>query len=136
MWHLLSRPTISSAHFSLTLTQCSNNNNVHSHNSFPLSQHNTTQHCHKHVKNNPKSKSLRINTRTESSTSKLWDYLPVYDNLRYSTLLNGSLLISNVTQREQGYYICSAKNGFGPEMSKLIKITVHGKLPSFDRKSL
>lgn len=66
-------------------------------------------------------------TPIESANNKLWDYVPVYDNLRYTTMPNGSLLISNVTQREQGYYLCSAKNGFGPEMTKLIKITVHGK---------
>lgn len=70
----------------------------------------------------------RAHTHTESNTKGLLDYLPVYDNLRFSTLANGSLVINNVTQREQGYYVCSARNGFGPEMTKLIKITVHGKL--------
>lgn len=57
----------------------------------------------------------------------MWDYLPIYDNGRYTNLPNGSLAIANVTQREQGYYMCAAKNGFGPEVTKLIKISVHGK---------
>lgn len=57
--------------------------------------------------------------------------MPIYDNLRYTILANGSLAINNVTQREQGYYMCSARNGFGPEASKLIKITVHGKCLEF-----
>jgi len=61
------------------------------------------------------------------SANSAWDYVPVYDNLRYTILPNGSLAIANVTQREQGYYMCSAKNGFGPEVTKLIKITVHGE---------
>lgn len=53
--------------------------------------------------------------------------MPIYDNLRYSILANGSLAISNATQREQGFYMCAAKNGFGPEVTKLIRITVHGE---------
>lgn len=61
------------------------------------------------------------------SSNKQWDYLSVYDSSRYSNLANGSLAIVNVTQREQGFYLCSAKNGFGPEVTKLIKISVHGK---------
>lgn len=36
-------------------------------------------------------------------------------------------MITNVTTREQGYYLCSAKNGFGPDATKLIEITVHGQ---------
>lgn len=53
--------------------------------------------------------------------------MPIYESLRYSILPNGSLAIANVTQREQGYYLCAAKNGFGPEASKLVRLTVHGK---------
>lgn len=58
--------------------------------------------------------------------------MPIYENLRYTILSNGSLAINNVTQREQGFYMCSAKNGFGPEVTKLIKITVHGKCLASD----
>lgn len=57
----------------------------------------------------------------------MFDYVPLYDNLRYTTLSNGSLAIANVTKREQGFYLCSAKNGFGPETTKLIRVTVHGE---------
>lgn len=53
--------------------------------------------------------------------------MPIYENLRYSILPNGSLAIANATQREQGYYMCAAKNGFAPEASKLVKLTVHGE---------
>lgn len=59
--------------------------------------------------------------------NKQWEYLPVYDSLRYTNLANGSLAIANVSQREQGFYLCSAANGFGPEVTKLIKITIHGE---------
>lgn len=64
---------------------------------------------------------------TTESSGKQWDFVPIYDNLRYTLLQNGSLAIANVSQREQGHYLCSAKNGFGPEASKLIQITVHGE---------
>lgn len=53
--------------------------------------------------------------------------MPVYDNSRFSALANGSLAIANITQREQGFYLCSAKNAFGSELSKLAKISVHGE---------
>lgn len=63
---------------------------------------------------------------TETS-AKQWDYVPVYEGAHYQPMLNGSLAIANVTQREAGYYLCSARNGFGPDASKLIRLTVHGK---------
>ena len=53
--------------------------------------------------------------------------MPLYDSQRFGLLPNGSLAISNATQREVGFYLCAARNGFGPDVTKLIRITVHGK---------
>jgi len=43
-------------------------------------------------------------------------------------LENGSLIISRAAQEHEGYYLCQAGNGIGPGLSKVILLTVHGKL--------
>jgi len=78
------------------------------------------------LKNQILTKQISPKWLTESDT-KQWDFVPIYENLRYSILPNGSLSITNVTRRESGFYMCMARNGFGPEVTKLIKLTVHGK---------
>ena len=40
---------------------------------------------------------------------------------------NGSLIIYNTQRTDAGYYLCQANNGVGPGISKVIKLTVHGK---------
>lgn len=68
-----------------------------------------------------------INKPTEMNPKQHWDFVPIYESLRYSILSNGSLAITNATQRDQGYFVCTASNGFKPEASKLIKISIHGE---------
>lgn len=41
---------------------------------------------------------------------------------------NGSLVISRVSRDHAGFYLCQASNGIGPGLSKLIRLTVHGKI--------
>lgn len=40
---------------------------------------------------------------------------------------NGSLIIYNTQRTDAGYYLCQASNGVGPGLSRVIKLTVHGK---------
>jgi len=41
---------------------------------------------------------------------------------------NGTLIISRVTEDHESHYLCQAGNGVGPGISKLIHLTVNGKL--------
>lgn len=41
---------------------------------------------------------------------------------------NGSLVIPRVSRDHAGFYLCQASNGIGPGLSKLIRLTVHGKI--------
>lgn len=41
---------------------------------------------------------------------------------------NGSLVIPRVSREHSGSYLCKATNGIGPGLSKLIQLTVHGKI--------
>lgn len=56
-----------------------------------------------------------------------------YRDLTYSksdgieTYANGTLYIQSVTQSHEGYFLCQAKNEIGAGLSKLIRLTVHGK---------
>lgn len=56
-----------------------------------------------------------------------------YRDLSYSksdgieTYANGTLFIPNVQQSHDGYFLCQAKNEIGAGLSKLIRLTVHGK---------
>lgn len=42
--------------------------------------------------------------------------------------VNGTLFIQSVTQMHGGYFLCQARNEIGAGLSKLIRITVHGKI--------
>lgn len=44
------------------------------------------------------------------------------------TFINGTLFIQSVTQMHGGYFLCQARNEIGAGLSKLIRITVHGKM--------
>lgn len=44
------------------------------------------------------------------------------------TFINGTLFIQSVTQMHGGYFLCQARNEIGAGLSKLIRITVHGKI--------
>lgn len=39
----------------------------------------------------------------------------------------GVLIFDNVTKANEGYYLCQANNNVSGGLSKLIKLTVHGK---------
>lgn len=40
---------------------------------------------------------------------------------------NGTLTIARVGQEHAGHFLCQASNGIGADLSKLIRLTVHGK---------
>lgn len=41
---------------------------------------------------------------------------------------NGSLNILDARDTDSGYYMCQASNGVGPGLSKVIRVTINGKL--------
>lgn len=58
-------------------------------------------------------------------------YRTVISNSHIHILENGSLSIREVTESDQGLYLCKAANGIGSGLSKVVKLTVHGTLLSF-----
>lgn len=54
-------------------------------------------------------------------------YRTVISNSHIHILENGSLVIREVMKNDEGYYLCQANNRIGPGLSKVIKLTVHGK---------
>lgn len=57
----------------------------------------------------------------------------IHYNFRNHHLVNGSLLIRELEEADQGYYLCEAHNGIGAGISKLVFLTVHVP-PHFDTK--
>lgn len=57
----------------------------------------------------------------------------IHYNFRNHHLINGSLLIRELEEADQGYYLCEAHNGIGAGISKLVYLTVHVP-PHFDTK--
>ena len=55
-----------------------------------------------------------------------WDLSPIYNGPHYTLLPNGSLKVHEVTREVDGHYFCSASNGFGSDVGKLIRLTVNG----------
>jgi hypothetical protein len=55
----------------------------------------------------------------------------VYNHIRSSfrtqVLENGSLLMQDVQKSDSGLFLCRASNGIGTDLSKVIRLTVHGK---------
>lgn len=59
------------------------------------------------------------------------DFRPVSDfrlDLQFSVLVNGSLSIAPAAHHHEGQYKCRAENGIGRGLSKVITISVNGKL--------
>lgn len=56
-----------------------------------------------------------------------WDLSPIFDGPHYTLHSNGSLVVHDANREVDGLYFCSASNGFGSDISKLIRLTVHGK---------
>lgn len=55
------------------------------------------------------------------------DYRTVISGSHIQTLVNGSLVIRDVEQEDDGRYMCEASNGVGSPLSTVVKLTVHGK---------
>ena len=49
----------------------------------------------------------------------------------YSINENGTLKITEVTETDDGYYLCRADNGIGHGLSKIIYLTILGESFSF-----
>lgn len=59
---------------------------------------------------------------TTSST-----YKHVTSSFRTHLLANGTLFIDDVQKSDSGLYLCRASNGIGTDLSKVIRVSVHGK---------
>lgn len=67
---------------------------------------------------------LRARERTSN------DYQPLIDGTdgRLTILPNGSLWTASAGPQDEGHYLCRANNGIGSGLSKVIYVSVHGKL--------
>lgn len=45
----------------------------------------------------------------------------------FSILSNGTLVINKSKAKDEGQYLCKAKNGVGEGISKLAEVTINGK---------
>jgi hypothetical protein len=43
------------------------------------------------------------------------------------SLQNGTLLIHDVKEEDEGYYVCEANNGIGASLSAVVFVTVNGE---------
>lgn len=57
------------------------------------------------------------------------DFRPVSNiDLQFAVLQNGSLSISPAARHHEGQYMCRAENGIGRGLSKIIVVSVNGKI--------
>lgn len=59
--------------------------------------------------------------------SKSGDYEELKEKLHTKVLGNHSLLLQNVKEDKQGYYLCQASNGIGNAIGKVIQVNVKCK---------
>lgn len=54
-------------------------------------------------------------------------YKYITSSFRVQILENGTLFIDNIDQSDAGLYLCHCSNGIGPDLSKIVRVSVHGK---------
>lgn len=59
--------------------------------------------------------------------SKSGDYEELKEKIHTKVLSNHSLLLQNVKEDKQGYYLCQASNGIGNAIGKVIQVNVKCK---------
>ncbi|VVC39650.1 Hypothetical protein CINCED_3A005038 [Cinara cedri] len=60
----------------------------------------------------------------KATGSKSGDYEELKEKLHTKVLSNNSLLLQNVKEDKQGYYLCQASNGIGNAIGKVIRVNV------------
>jgi hypothetical protein len=60
--------------------------------------------------------------------SKSGDYEELRERVYTKLLSNGSLLLQNVKEDREGYYLCQANNGIGTGIGKVVQVQVNCKL--------
>jgi len=53
------------------------------------------------------------------------DFKPISSRPHLRVFENGSLIIYNTQKTDGGFYLCSASNGVGPGLSKVVQLSVH-----------
>lgn len=59
--------------------------------------------------------------------SKSSEYEEIRERMYTRLLHNGSLLLQNVKEDREGYYLCQANNGIGTGIGKVIQLKVNCK---------
>lgn len=65
------------------------------------------------------------------SGSKSGDYEEVRERIYTKLLGNGTLLLQNVKEDREGFYLCQAGNGIGTGIGKVIQLRVNCKFLHF-----
>lgn len=60
--------------------------------------------------------------------SKSGDYEEVRERMYTKLLGNGTLLLQNVKENREGFYLCQANNGIGTGIGKVVQLRVNCKL--------
>ncbi|XP_076348185.1 cell adhesion molecule Dscam1-like [Tachypleus tridentatus] len=53
------------------------------------------------------------------------DFVPLYNSQHYAIFDNGSLSVRDVVKQNEGFYLCQISNNVGPDLTKLISVTVY-----------
>ena len=60
--------------------------------------------------------------------SKSGEYEELRERMYTKVLSNGSLLLQNVKEDREGFYLCQAENGIGTGIGKVVQVKVNCKL--------
>lgn len=87
---------------------------------------------------------MRVETRAETAIeilrnriylgSKSGDYEEVRDHMYTKLLENGTLLLQNVKEDREGFYLCQAENGIGTGIGKVIQLRVNCRFSPIRRR--
>lgn len=81
----------------------------------------------------------RMRTRRELTWrcvagSKSGEYEELRERVYTKLLSNGSLLLQNVKEDREGFYLCQAHNGIGTGIGKVVQVKVNCKFQTFQTK--
>lgn len=65
-------------------------------------------------------------TRSTDASSSV--YTQLGSSFRTQVLANGSLLMEDVQKSDSGLFLCRGSNGIATDVSKVVRLTVHGLL--------
>ncbi len=60
-------------------------------------------------------------------TDNTSQFKPIVNSFHYQILENGTLFIDTADKKDSGLYLCHVSNNIGSDLSKIIRVQIHGK---------